>query len=393
LIRTFRYPLRPTKAQEATLNAWRVKCCELYNAALEQRREAWRKQRVGTNYVKQCAELTELRNADPEWLAIPIWVERSTLSRLQRAFESFFRRVKAGTVPGFPRFRSDERYNSFGLGNVRVGDGVVHVPKLGAVKYHEYRKLRGEVRETRLHRGTHGWSVCVVCDLGRAPTKISVRRAVGIDVGLEAFATLSNGERVENPRYGRNSAAVLAYRQRNLARKRLGSNSRAQAKRLVARAHERIRNRRNNFARKLACVLFSRFDLIAHEDLDISRMVRGNLAKSIHDAAWGQFLGALRDKAESAGRWCVPVDPRGTFQICVACGAVKKKELSQRQHVCPCGFSVHRDVNAAQNILARGLRVGQPTKVSEIQNQSRVELFSSRSHMPSTLTKNGKFFQ
>lgn len=112
------------------------------------------------------------------------------------------------------------------------------------------------------------------------------------------------------------------------------------------------------FARKLACALFARFDLIAHEDLRIARMVHGNLAKSIHDAAWGQFLGALQSKAESAGKWCVPVDPRGTSQACAACGAVAKKELPEREHRCDCGFIAHRDVNAAQNILARGLRVG-----------------------------------
>jgi putative transposase len=188
---------------------------------------------------------------------------------------------------------------------------------------------------------------------------------VGVDVGLEAFATLSTGERVENPRYGREAQEVLARRQRSLAKKKRGSSSRKEAKRLVARAYERIRNQRLDHARKLACTIFSRFDLVAHEDLQIARMVRGNMAKSIHDAAWGQFLRALQSKAEGAGKWCVPVDPRGTSQACAACGAVAKKELSERVHRCDCGFVAHRDHNAALNVLARGSRVGQLTEASE----------------------------
>jgi putative transposase len=346
---------------------WRIHCCELYNAALEERRDAWRKQRVSIDFVRQCAELTDIRRAYPEWAAIPAWVERSALFRINRSFKSFFRRVKTGGAPGFPRFRSLDRYNSFDLGsNVpRIDGDRVNVPKLGMVRFHKYRELKGEVLLVRIGRSTRGWYVSFVCDLGAVLAKMPVRCVVGIDVGLEVFATLSNGERVDNPRYGRDGSAVLARRQRSLAKKRRGSNSRVAAKRLVARAHDHIKNQRKDFARKLACVLFARFDFIAHEDLVISRMVHGRLAKSIHDAAWGQFLNALRDKAESAGRWCVPVDPRGTSQVCAACGAMEKKELRQRQHVCPCGFSAHRDHNAAINVLARGLRAGQLTEASE----------------------------
>jgi putative transposase len=364
MIRTFRYPLRPTKAQESVLDGWRLKCCELYNAGLEERREAWRKQRVSVTRYSQQKELTALRHADAQWSAIPVWVARSALERLDNAFRSFFRRVKAGAVPGFPRFRSRDRYDSFDLGSEipRIDGSVVSVPKLGMVRFHKYRELRGTVKLVRIGRSVRGWYVSFVCDLGEAPAKVAVRSAVGIDVGLEAFATLSNGERVENPRYGRNGADVLARRQQALARKRRGSKGRDRAKCLVARAYEQQRNRRLDHARKLAVILCARFDLITHEDLAISRMVHGNLARSIHDAAWGQFLDALRCKAESAGKWCVPVDPRGTSQACSACGAVEAKSLDQREHRCVCGFVAHRDVNAALNILARGYRAGQLTE-------------------------------
>jgi putative transposase len=368
VIRTFRYPLHPTKAQKFVLTSWLIACQQLYNAALQERRDAWRKQRTSVTRVDQQKELTALRAADPEWDAVPVWVARSALARLDRAFKSFFRRVKAGQTPGFPRFRSRDHYDSFDLGSnlPRINGDRVWLPKIGAVKLHKYRELRGEVRHVSVSRTARGWSISFVCDVGDAPTKLPVRSTVGVDVGLEAFATLSNGERVDNPRFFRASEDMLARRQQLLARKRRGSNSRRTTKRLVASAHERVRNQRFDFARKLACALFDRFDLVAHEDLQISHMVHGNLGKSIHDAAWGQFLRALQSKAENAGKWCVPVDPRRTSQTCPVCGAVATKTLGEREHRCPCGFVAHRDHAAAQVILARGLRAEQLTEASRV---------------------------
>jgi len=324
---------------------------------------------VNVTLYDQQKELTKLRAVDPEWAAIPAWVERSALTRLDRAFKAFFRRVKAGQMPGFPRFRSRDRYNSFDLGSEvpRIDGDRALLPKIGMVKFHQYRELRGTVRHVSVSRTARGWAISFVCDLGDAPSKVPVRSAVGVDVGLEAFATLSNGERVDNPRFFRAGQGVLTRRQQSLARKSRGSNSRAAAKQLVARAHERIRNQRLDFARKLACALFNRFDLVAHEDLSIAGMVHGNFGKSIHDAAWGQFLGALACKAESAGKWCVPVDPRGTSQSCPACGVVAKKPLEQREHRCPCGFVAHRDHAAALCILGRGLRPAPLAEAPEVE--------------------------
>ena len=377
MIRAFRYPLRPTKAQEATLNTWLAQCCELYNAALQERRDAWRKQRVSVTRFDQSQELTGLR-ADVEWSATPVEVQRSALARIDRAFQAFFRRVTARHNPGFPRFRSRDRYNSFsisrgGLNNrsYRVAGDLVYLPKVGAIRFHKYRPLPESMRDVRIHRGARGWSVSFLCDVGASPAQSPPASAIGVDVGLEVFATLSNGDRIDSPRFFRAAEVGLARRQQALAKSRRGSNSRKAAKRLVARAHERIRNQRLDFARKLAAALFSRFDLVAHEDLNIRRMVNsldGHLAKSINDAAWGLFLRALQSKAESAGKWCVAVDPRGTSQACAACGSVVKKELSEREHRCDCGFVTHRDHNAALNVLARGLRAVQLTEAKEANN-------------------------
>jgi putative transposase len=368
MIRSFRYPLQPTREQEATLDGWLRACQQLYNAALEERRDAWRKQRVSVSRNDQYRELTELRAADPEWAAVPAWIARSALSRLERAFRAFFRRVKAGEKPGYPRFRSRDRYDSFDLGSSlpRVDGDRVSLPKLGPVRFRKYRELRGEVKVVTVRRTAGRWYICFACDLGPAPVKVPVRSVVGIDLGLEAFATLSTGERVDNPRFFRKGEAMLAHRQQSLARKKRGSTSRQRAKLLVQRAHAHIRNQRLDFARKLAVSLFGRFDLVAYEDLQIRRMVHGNLAKSIHDAAWGMAIHAFDSKAEGAGKWSVPVDPRGTSQRCASCGAVVKKLLEEREHRCPCGFVTHRDHNASLNIEALGLSAVPLTEANEV---------------------------
>jgi putative transposase len=353
--RTFRYPLRPTIEQGKTLDRWLAACCELYNAALQERRDAWAKQKVSIGRYDQQMSLTIIRSQDPSMAEVSLEAQRSALSRLERAFRGFFRRVQSGDVPGFPRFRSSRRYDSMGIGRVVPRGNHLRVPKLGLVKFHDYRPVKGRVLETTLRRDSTGkWWVCFACDVGVEPSKAPVRSMVGVDVGLEAFATLSDGARVENPRFFRIAQERLARRQRSVETKKRGSASRRRARMLVARAHQRIKNQRLDFARKLAAGLFARYDLIAVEDLNIKGLAAGMLSKSVNDAAWGVFIRALTLKAESAGKWAVPVDPRGTSQRCPECGAVKRKGLSEREHRCSCGCVLHRDHAAALNVLALG---------------------------------------
>lgn len=288
MLRSFTYVLRPLAAQRAELHRWREQCCELYNAALEQRRDTWRKQRKSISYAGQCRDLTSLRK-EPEFKSVPAWVQRSPLRRVDLAFAAFYRRCKAGQTPGYPRFKSRARYSSF-------------------------------------------------------------------DLGLKEFAVLSGGEAIANPRHFKRGADSLARAQRVLARKQRGSNSRLRARRAVGRAHARIANQRLDFHRKLAKQLCARFDLIAHEALNVRGLARGILSKSVHDAGWGSFLRTLHSKAEEAGVHVVAVDPRHTTQTCSACGTLVPKGLGDRVHTCKCGLVLDRDHNAAINILARGLR-------------------------------------
>jgi putative transposase len=356
--RTYRYPLHPTKAQAAVLESWLGYCCDLYNAALEHRVGAWKRARVSVSYNAQTAELTALRATDEAAAAMPTEVQRSALRRLDRAFAGFYRRCAAGSGPGFPRFRRKSWYGSlsfrFTNSGSRIEGNRVSVPKLGMVRFHLYRPLHGVPREVGIRRKNGRWWVCFSCDAGEAPDKALIVGAVGVDLGIAAFATFSDGYEVANPRYFRTGEALLARRQRALARKECGSRSRERALLLVAKAHEHVQNQRLDFSRKVVADLYRRHDLVVYEDLEIKDLASGTRAKSVHDAAWGVFLRCLACKAENAGKWAVAVNARGTSQKCSGCGAVVRKKLSERLHRCECGLRLGRDHNAAVNILAAG---------------------------------------
>lgn len=372
--RTFKYPLHPTKAQEEVLEGWLRQCCDLFNAALQERRDAWRKQRRSVSYNAQTAGLAEWRQADPEGAAVPSDVQRSALRRVDDAFKDFFRRVKSKRGGGFPRFRPYQRYDSFEVPamHVRLEGSRVKLPKLPDVKVNLYRPLQGRMLSATVRREPTGkWFVCFDCDLGAAPEKMDPQSIIGIDLGLKALAVTSDGEVFENPKHAERSAEKLARAQRMLSRRKRGSRGRVRAKAAVARAHVRVKNQRLDHARKLAANLVSRFDVIAYEDLDIRALSRGILAGAIMKAGWGLLLRAIDCKAESAGKWTLKVDPRGTSQRCSGCGATVPKDLDDRLHECPrCGLVIDRDHNAALNICSLG-RSEVPWMVLRAYNQAQ----------------------
>jgi putative transposase len=352
MIRTFRFALYPTPRQATTLAEWLEACRALYNAALEQRITAWRHRRQHVGYNAQTRELTRLRKEDETYGRMPVLASRSALKHLERAYTGFFRRVRSGEAPGFPRFRGRNRYDSFAVGPVEVNARSVLVPRLGPVRVRLHRSLVGAVKDVILRRSAKRWWVCVVCDLGPPPEKVPVLSAVGVDLGLSTFATVTDGTRIPNPRYGRRAERWLADKQRTLSRRRPGSRSWGRAKNALARAHEHVRESRMDFLRKVASRLLARHDLIAHEAIPLDRLTRTHLSKSLVDAAWGLFVRVLASKAECAGKWVVSVCPRGTSCICSGCGAWIDKGLRTRVHRCTtCGLVIDRDLNAARNIL------------------------------------------
>jgi putative transposase len=359
LFRTFQFRLLPNATQRTALQRILADNCETYNAALQERREAWMLQRKFITYRDQQDEVTELRK-DPayQWMASDI--QRDPLRRVDRAFKAFFRRCKTREKPGFPRYRSTNRYHSFEFSpDSRRPSPVrarsVHITGVGNVRYRGSRQASGLVKVCTIKRDGTRWAATITCDIGPAPEKCAVSSPVGIDVGLTALATLSDGTEIENPRWTKRHEDRIAVANRALARKKRGSKNRIKAREVLRRAHQSAANARLNHIHHVSKWLISKYDLIAHEDLKVANMVRSNLAKSIMDAAWGILLFQLKYKAESAGTWVVPVNPRGTSQRCSGCGVVVPKTLRERAHVCPeCGLSLGRDHNAALNILALG---------------------------------------
>jgi putative transposase len=353
MIRSFLVRLQPTIAQRVEFENILVDSCETYNAALQERRDAWKMERKNISYFDQTAQLAQLRKA-PQFATISSDIQKEPLRRVDRAFKAFFRRCKAGEKPGFPRFRSLGRYDSFAWHDrIYFTQDVLRIPLMGHVRMKFNGIVGVRAKQVVVKRIGNKWIARIVCDIGPAPDKLPISSAIGIDLGLTTFATLSDGSEIPNPRFVRKHGQSIARTQKNLARKKRGSNNRLRAKEAARRAYQRMADARMNFCHHVSKALVGKYDLIAHEDLKIANMVRGNLAKSILDAAWGQLLFQLNYKAESAGKYVVAVNPRNTSQKCSGCGVMVRKGLSCRIHECPeCGLSLGRDHNAAINILA-----------------------------------------
>lgn len=360
LRRTYRYRIYPTVHQRVALEGQLGFACRLYNAALEQRRYAWRGRRRSVSLYEQFRELTDVRAASMGPAQMSCSAMRDPLLRLDRAFAAFFRRVKAGAKPGYPRFRSARRYDSltwgtgWGLHNGRLAlQGIGHA----RVKWHRPLPQSAVIRTVTVRRVAGRWYACfslVVSRLDRVAA--ADRPAVGLDLGVQHFAALSTGEQIRGPRAYRAAMRQLRVAQRRLGRRQKGSHRRQKAVLLLARQHQRIRNLRHDHAHKVTRRLVSEFGLIAIEDLNIRGLARGFLAKHITDQGWAGFLTMLEYKAVEAGTRLTKVPPAGTSQTCSGCGAIVPKVLAERTHRCSdCGLVIDRDTNAARNVLRLGL--------------------------------------
>jgi putative transposase len=357
VLRSYTVRLKTTKRQDETLTRLLAQLCELYNMALQQRRDVWRSHRKSISYYGQSKQLTELRGGVPEYAALPVAIQRDPLRRVQRAFDGFFRRLKSGKTPGYPRFRSQDRYDSFTVDgpNFRVQGSTIIVVKLGGLRFKTRCHIQGTPKELRVRRCGGKWTATIACDIGPAPQKIAIRNAVGIDLGLTTLVTLSDGSEIPNPRWTRREEVRLAAANQSLARKRRGSKNRAKAREQLRRVHQRIAGLRSSYLHGVTRQLVDTYDLVAYEDLKIRQMVQSHMAKSIMDAAWAQLIHQLVYKAECAGKYAVAVNPYGTTQRCSGCGVKVPKKLWQRQHEClGCGLLLGRDHNAALNIKALG---------------------------------------
>jgi putative transposase len=361
MYKSFVYRLYPSKYQSDSMDALLNIAREIYNAALQERRDAWKSQRKSLNYYDQASEIKELRREIPEVAQLNFNVTHDVLMRLEKNFKAFFRRIKNGEKAGFPRFRSSDRFNSitfptYGNG-VKIRDNNrLYIQNVGLVKIKIHRVLEGEINTVAIKQECGKWYAVFSNTVEIEPLSVS-DKAIGIDMGLTSFAVTSDGEFINNPRYLREAGMILRVSQRSMFRKKKGGSNRRKAVKLLAKKHLKVKRQRADFAHKVADKLVKNYGRIAVEDLCIKNMVRNHhLARSIGDASWGQFLDFLSYKAEYAGRSFVKVNPNGTSQICSRCGTNVPKSLSTRIHNCSsCGLIIDRDLNAALNIKRLGL--------------------------------------
>ncbi|MFJ8637464.1 RNA-guided endonuclease InsQ/TnpB family protein [Streptomyces sp. NPDC093568] len=393
MIRAYTFLLRPTAGQEAALRAMLADHCSLYNGALQERRDAWRhSSRTSIKYGDQSAQLKEIRAFDPErqgrW---SFSSQQATLRRLDKAFQAFFKRVRSGLTPGYPRFKGVGHFDTVIF--PKDGDGCrwdstpndrqtrVRLQGVGHVRVHQHRPVRGRVKTISIKREGRRWYVVLACDDVPAEPLPASGRIVGIDMGTVHFFTDSNGVHEPNPRFLHAMTEELAKAQQHLAtfpkRTRRRTKKHRAAARRAAKLHARIRRQRLDHHHKTALTLVRDNDVIGHEKLNTAGMTKGpqpkpdpdnggaflpngaaakaGLNRSILDAGWGQFLTVLANKAESAGRRVIAVDARNTSRTCPDCGHVaKENRVTQAKFECvKCGLVENADRVGALNVLHR----------------------------------------
>lgn len=386
MMKSFKYRIYPTRKQSSALQWTLDRCRELYNAALQERREAWKMSKVKISAFDQINDLPEIKHEiRPEYQEIGAHVLQDVIKRVDKAYKGFFSRLKKGQTLGYPRFQGRDRYDSFTFPDLQgwklipgeKGKDKLALSGIGHIKIKLHRPVEGKIKTTTIKREGDQWYVVFACEVERVPQLAYSDEAIGIDLGLKTFATLSNGATIENPRYFRKGEKKLAKAQQALARKKRGSKRRKKAVKAVARAHRKVRNQRRDFHHKESHNLVRCYETIVFEDIQPANLskapkpkqdengkylpngasAKGGLNKSILDAGWSTFIAMCEYKAECAGLTVLRVDPKYTSQICSGCGVKgPHKDLSERTHTCSsCGHVLDRDHNAALNILKRGL--------------------------------------
>lgn len=410
--KTYKYRIDTNPAIAHKLQWVLDRCRNLYNAALSERRDAYEymvrhnigyydletRKALAKEFAVTCfdqiKDLPEIKQLCPEYQEIGSHVLQDVLRRLEKSFVGFFRRVALGLNPGYPRFQGRNRYCSFAFpdqagwkletqtrpaekkGMVRI---KLHLTKIGTVKLHLHRDMAGKVKTLTMKKEGDEWYAVFSCECNDPLPLPESQEATGVDVGLNHFAALANGDFIENPRWFRESEEKVAQLSQALKHKKnKRSHRRAKAIKQLSKAHRKVRRQRDDFQHKESRKLVNQYQILVFEALQIANLVKrpepkqdeatgkylpngasakSGLNKSIHDAGWGNFMQKVAYKAAWAGRTFLQVDPKYTSQLCSGCGAVVKKALSDRWHSCDCGTALDRDTNSARLLLARGYMV------------------------------------
>jgi putative transposase len=403
--RKITYRLYPSKKQATSLCDVLRLHQQLYNAALEQRISVYKSKKISLSYVQQAKELTDLRKVDDAYSNLNAQSSQVTLKRLDLAFQNFFRRVKLkANKAGFPRFKAFDRYSGWGYASHGDGwkllsaekgkHGFLRLSGIGHIKIRGHCRHIGMPKTCEIQRKDNKWYASVTLDC--APTRVGGKEAIGIDWGLETFATIAkhNGENesIKNPRLLKKQLKCLKVKQQSLSRKKRGSNNRKKAKVGIAKLHAKIANNRKEFLHQTTAKIIKTSALIAVEKLSVKNMsakggtYKKGLNREILSAAPGMFHQMLKYKAEEAGiEWIeIPTREVKPSQTCHGCGRQEKKPLAERKHDCSCGALCTRDENAARVILNWAL-FGNATG-QELAGCGEVALAASMKHETPSIT-------
>ena len=385
----YQYRLRPTKQQAIEIDRWLSMLCAHYNYLLGDRFNWYDQKRCSINacplvchlpelgdnpdYYSQKKTLPKLKETHPWYKDIHSQVLQDIVKRVKLAFDRFWKGDCNGKRSGKPRFKSRNRYRTFTYPQMKEGclEGkLIDLPKLGKIKVVLHRPLPDgfKIKTACVTKKADGYYVTLSLEDPTVPEikpDINPESITGIDMGLKEFLTTSDGETVAIPQHYRKAQKRLKVIQKRVSRRAKGSNRRQKAVKQLGKQHKKVADKRKDFHFKTANYLLSKYDVVAHEDLNIKGLAQTRLAKSVNDAGWGSFLSILANKAENSGLLVIGVKASGTSQDCSSCRVCVPKKLHIRWHdFHQCGCSLDRDHNAAINIKNRA--VGHPVLKAQL---------------------------
>ena len=365
LTRAYKFRIYPDATRQEEIDERLVLAQQFYNKLLEKSIQSHKNGNHKVSMAQFNRFVKEIITEDRKFLKLYSQTRCEIEYRLMKAYQNFFRRVKEKKQGkkhevGFPRFRSRDRYKSITYpqdnGSFSIKKGRLRVSRIGTMPVDLHRKIEGIIKTLAIKReGKNYYAVFTTVNEIKIP-EVKNTNPVGIDLGLDSFIAVSDGTKIEKPKFMQRNRTRIAHWQRIVARRNKGSRRRQRAKAHLQKTYEYSTNQSGDYLHKLSDTLVnSGYTSFAVEDLRIQNMVKNHrLASSIHDASWNRFVQLLSYKAESAGLSVVKVDARNTSKECSGCGNIREMPLSERTYTCQrCGMSKDKDINASINILNR----------------------------------------